>query len=219
MPFNLERDALIASGLREENRIAKYHGKLGSLSKQFVAQGNMHSSVLIRARELFDWLWKDNSSRYLRQGNYRLNQVIDAQRKEGTSAVGNCQGLTLLYNCLLRRIGIKAKAVYLDNAFGKGPHVFTLLKTDNSTIDIENILPVGFDYKDHRSNPSRMIWSDRDLVADIYHSMGNELFEKGELLEAMQNYNKSLELNPLYERARLNKIILREKIKFMIILP
>jgi tetratricopeptide (TPR) repeat protein len=112
----------------------------------------------------------------------------------------------------LRRIGIEAEAVYLENAFDLGPHLFTLLKIDDSPIDIENILPGGFDYRDHRREPSRIIWDDRALVADIYHSVGNELFEKGEFSEALRNYDKALKLNPQYERAGLNKAILLDRI-------
>ncbi len=215
MPFDLEREALIASGLREENRIAEYLGKLCSLYKQFMSQECLPSFVLLRARHLFDWLWKDRPTRYRRQGNFRLNQVIDAQIKEGTPVVGNCLGLTLLYNCLLRGIDIKAEAVYLENAFGVGPHVLTSLTIDDSSIDIENILPGGFDYIGHRDAPSRQIWGDRELVADIYHSVGNELFERGEFSEALRNYNTALELNPQYERARVNKAILVDRINMV----
>ena len=213
MQFELEREALIASGIGEEDRIAEYLGKLRSLSKQFTAQESLPSSLLTRARRLFNWLWKDHPTRYRRQGNYRLNQVIDAQIQKGTPAVGNCLGLTLLYNCLLRKIGIKAEAVYLENAFGRGPHLLTLLRIDNSCIDVENILPDGFDYMGHRNKPSRAIWGDKELVADVYHSVGNELFEKGEFSEAMHNYNIALELNPQYERARLNKTVLLDRVK------
>ena len=212
MEFDLERQALIASDLRDENRITEYLGKLSSLSKQFIAQEKLPSSVLTRARGLFDWLWKERPTRYRHQGNFRLNQVIDAQINGSTPVVGNCLGLTLLYNCLLRRIGIKAEAIYLENAFDLGPHVLTSLTTDDSCIDIENILPGGFDYIGHKKEPSRILWGDRELVADIYHSLGNELFERGEFSKALRNYNTALELNPQYERARLNKIILLDRI-------
>lgn len=215
MQFDLERQALIASGLGEENRIAEYLGKLCSLSEQFVAQESLPSSALTRARGLFDWLWKNRPTRYRHQGNYRLNHVIDAQINEGTPTVGNCLGLTLLYNCLLRRIGIEAEAVYLENAFGLGPHLLTLLNIGDDSIDIENILPGGFDYMGHRNEPSRVIWGDRELVADIYHSVGNELFEKGEFPEALRTYNRSLKLNPHYERAILNKAIVLDRINML----
>ncbi len=108
---------------------------------------------------------------------------------------------------------MNANALYLENAFGIGPHVLTLLQTEASTIDIENILPDGFDYKGHLDDPSRMKWGDRELVADIYHSLGNELFLKGEWTEALEKYEMSLHLNPEYEKARLNKVILLDKLE------
>ena len=125
MTFDLERQALIASGLTEEKLINEYKGKLCLLSEQCIAQENMPSPVLTRAKHLFGWLWKERPNRYQPHGNYRLHHVIDVQIKGSTSAVGNCLGLTLLYNCLLSRIGIEAEAVYLENAFDRGPHVLT----------------------------------------------------------------------------------------------
>ncbi|NVL93151.1 MAG: tetratricopeptide repeat protein, partial [Desulfobacterales bacterium] len=93
-----------------------------------------------------------------------------------------------------------------------GPHVLTLLETGESVIDIENILPQGFDYKGHLKNPSRTIWGDRELVADIYHSRGNEYYEKGCYREALRSYDIAIKLNPRYESARLSKAIVLDRI-------
>ncbi len=212
MRFEFARQALIASGLGDENEIAEYLSRLFSLSEGFKAYEDTPSQVFERARRLFDWLWKDNPARYRSQGNFRLNRVIDGQVKGGGVAVGNCLGLTLLYNCLLRNIGIRADALYLEKAFDQSPHLLTSLKTDKIRIDIENILPEGFDYRGHRDEPSRTIWNDRELVADIYHSAGNELFMEGKFQEALANYEKALDLNPRYERAILNRAILLDRI-------
>lgn len=165
-----------------------------------------------KARALFTWLWIKKPDRYKPQGNFKLSEVIDAQTSKDRHIVGNCLGLTLLYNCLLRRMKIEAGALYLENAFGIGPHVLTLLSTKESLIDIENILPDGFDYKGHLSNPSRKRWGDRELVADIYHGLGNEFFEKGDWNKALRSYDRAIRLNPQYEKAHLNKAILLEKI-------
>lgn len=106
-----------------------------------------------------------------------------------------------------------AGALYLDNAFGIGPHVLTTLQTERSMIDIENIFPEGFDYKGHLNHPSRTRWGDKDLVADIYHSLGNEFFSKGEFIKALENYDIAIDLNPQYEKAHVNKAILLDKMK------
>lgn len=96
----------------------------------------------------------------------------------------------------------------MENAFGIGSHVLTLVKTEGFLIDVENILPDGFDFKGHLANPSRIRWGDRELVADIYHSLGNEFFKKGRFIEALNNYDRAIKLNPQYEKAHLNKAIL-----------
>jgi tetratricopeptide (TPR) repeat protein len=161
-----------------------------------------------KARSLFTWLWIEKPTRYKSHGPFRLGEVADAQLSEEHQTVGNCLGLTLLYNCLLRRIGIEAEALYLENAFGIGPHVLTLVKTEGFLIDVENILTDGFDFKGHLANPSRIRWGDRELVADIYHSLGNEFFKKERFIEALNHYDRAIQLNPQYEKAHLNKAIL-----------
>jgi tetratricopeptide (TPR) repeat protein len=108
-------------------------------------------------------------------------------------------------------MGIFSEALYIENAFGRGSHVLTLLAVENSLIEVENILPDGFDYKGHLDNPSRVRWGEKELVADIYHSVGNELFFKGAYMEALRNYDKALYLNPRYEKARMNRLILLDK--------
>jgi len=73
-------------------------------------------------------------------------------------------------------------------------------------------LPDGFDYRGHRVQRERIRWGDRELIADIYHSVANELFEKGDFVEALKNYDMAIRFNPQYEKARLNKEILLDKL-------
>jgi tetratricopeptide (TPR) repeat protein len=211
--FDLEREAFKASEIKEKNELAEYSSKLEDLLRQSLHQTIPASAPLTQAKALFLWLWKEKPARYEYHGCYRLNNVIDAQLSAESQAVGNCLGLTVLYNCLLRRMGIVAEAVYLENAFGMGPHVLTTVPMEGSLIDVENILRQGFDYQGHLDDRSRIRWKDRELVADIYHSAGNEFFSKGEFLKALENYDIALRLNPRYEKARLNKAILLDKMK------
>jgi tetratricopeptide (TPR) repeat protein len=213
MVFDLEKEALTASGLRDEDLIRDYLEKLDSLSRQFSPGEELGFSLLIRAKKLFEALWKDKPNRYQPHGRFRLNEVVDAQLSKENRAVGNCLGLTLLTNCLLKKMGIETEALYLENAFGISPHVLTFLRIDDFTIDVENILPEGFDYKGHKQNPSRLIWESKELVADIYQSRGTDLFEKGELGEALRNYDMALNLNPRYEKVELNRAILLDQMK------
>jgi tetratricopeptide (TPR) repeat protein len=211
--FNLGKESLLASGLREDERIYQYMQKLEDLFQQFINSITLPSDLVTKAEALFKWLWIEKPARYKPHGNFKLNDVIDAQLSKDTQTVGNCLGLTVLYNCLLKKIGIYAEALYLENGFEMGPHVLTVLKTEEFLIDIENILQEGFNYKGHLDDPSRTRWGDRELVADIYHSFGNELFSKGELIKALENYEMTLHLNPRYEKAHLNKVIVLDKIK------
>jgi tetratricopeptide (TPR) repeat protein len=214
----LEKEALSASGIREKNKIDKYINKLDHLCQEFIHEvlppSEPHpSDPIIRAKMLFDWLWKEKPARYKPQGSFKLGDVIDAQLDSGAQTVGNCLGLTTLYNCLLRRMDIVAEALYLEDAFGMGPHVLTRLQTRESTIDIENMLSDGYDYKGHHHHPSRTEWGDKELVADIHHSMGNDFFSKGEWVKALENYDRAIYLNPQYEKAHINKAVLIDKMK------
>ncbi len=213
MMFDLEKEALIASGIKDDDQIRGYLERLRYLHEQFTSWIALSQDPLTRAKQLFDWLWTVKPSRYQLHGNYKLSDVIDGQMSKKTKAVGNCLGLTLLYNCLLRRIGLEPEALYLENAFGIGPHVLTLLQTKNAMIDIENILGDGFDYKGHINAPTRTVWGDKELVADVYHSQGNEFFEKGKFSEALKNYKMAITLNPQYDKAHFNVAILLDKMR------
>jgi tetratricopeptide (TPR) repeat protein len=210
--FDLEKEALLASGVNGKDELAIYENRLHLVLQQFLSEISQVPDPLREARDLFTWLWTEKPTRYEPRGQFRLSDVIDAQLRKGDRPVGNCLGLTVLYNCLLRRVGVLADALYLDNAFGIGPHVLTLLQVGKSMIDIENILSDGFNYKGHLEDPSRTRWGDKELVADIYHSSGNEYFEKRKLNEALINYEMAIKLNPQYEKAHLNKVILLQEI-------
>jgi hypothetical protein len=212
MTFDFEKEALIASGIKGANRLDEYVAKLDLLHQKASPAMSSIRGLVSRAGALFDWLWTEKPARYKRGHTYSLNEAIDAQMSDENQPVGNCLGLTLLYSCLLRRMGINAEALYLEDAFGTGPHVLTVLRAEGSSIDVENIVPDGFDYKGHLHNPSRTRWRNRQLVADIYHSQGNERFEKGEFIGALNFYDMAIHLNPKYEKAHLNRAIVLAEI-------
>lgn len=213
MRFDFKKQALIASGLKGGSRLAAALDQLECLFQQFLHYDNASLSIQTRAKNLFDWLWKQKPGRYRPNSNYRLDRVIEAQSTDGNHAVGNCLGLTLLYNSLVEMIGIQAEALHLQNGFGRGPHVLTLLKIGDDILHIENILAQGFDYKAHLHDPSAERWGPKELVADVYHSTGNSLFFKGEFSKALKNYQKALKLNPHYESARLNIAIVKDRLR------
>jgi len=210
-PFDLELEAFRASGVGDRY-IAHYQHLFNELQRTLLDQVILSDDPFMRAKQVFDWLWQEKPNRYQPKSHYKLSDMIETQLSKENRAVGNCLGLTILYNCFLRRIGVHVKALQLEYAFGIGPHVLSLLPGGYSDLHIENILKQGFDYKGHLNNPSGTKWGDREIVADIYHSVGNQLFEKGDLMGALRNYEKAVSLNPDYEKALLNKAILVDKL-------
>ena len=183
--FDLENEALIASGLIIEKERSLYKQRLDGLLASFLNKTGKEVDPREGAEKLFRWLWKDRPDRYRRNGPFLLNRVIDAQASTENQPVGNCLGLTLLYNCLLKRLGVRTDALYLERAFDLAPHVLTIIKVNDASIDVENIFSTGFDYKGHLDNTGGIQWGDRELVADIYHSLGNESFERERFREAL----------------------------------
>lgn len=202
--FDLAEAALIASGVRSRQQREAYLARLSELAGEIAGEVPVGDAIA-RARTLFHWLWCGKPHRYKPGGEFRLNRVLRNQLSPGKVEVGNCLGLTLLYNCLAQRLGLEVKAVYLEQAFEGRPHVFSLLLVGERTIDIENILPEGFDYRGHRDNPGRQVWGDRGLVADVYLSRGNEFFQQGKPARAVVFYSKAIRLNPRYSKAYLNR--------------
>jgi len=212
MSFDFEKEALRASGVSGEKQVAGYKHKLGSLQGDFVRHMKPCLDSLSKARALFDWLWITKPTRYQQGAPFRLNKVIDAQVRKENCVVGNCLGLTLLYNSLARRLNLEVAALYLEHAFGRAPHVLTILEAGDLRFDIEHSLPEGFNYKGHLDSPVRERWGERELIADIYHSRANECYETGAYRDALKYYERTIDLNPRYEKALLNKAIVWDKI-------
>jgi tetratricopeptide (TPR) repeat protein len=198
--------ALVASGVNAREELDTYLSKITMLC-QCIESDIAAENELEKAEALFNWLWEKKHNRSERQGNFKFTEVIDAQLDPQVEKVGNCLGLTVLYNVLARRLGLKTKAIHVEDAFGQGPHVFSILYTGQAAIDIENIFPNGFDFKGHLNNPHRTVWGDIELIADIFHSTGNTYFEQRELEEAVLSYSKAIKLNPNYTRAYLNRAL------------
>lgn len=202
--FDLAAQSLAASGCRGARRrscLARLDGLAEAIGQDLPGPP---ADAKARAKALFLWLWRSKPQRYQPGGPARLDQVLDAQLASGPGPVGNCLGLTLLYNALAPRLGLRARAIYLPEAFGRGPHVLSLLDLGEATLDVENILPHGFDYPGHRVSPGRETWGDRELVADLYVRVGNEAFEEGDPEEALRCYRMARRLNPQYLPAQAN---------------
>ncbi len=222
--IDLVQGALLASGVKTGQEFNRYLAKVDRLCQRIadtLCELLGKGSDWEKAKGIFDWLWRAKPHRYEYGGSFRLTQVLDAQLGEKgrgveggeSEKVGNCLGLTILYNVLAQRFGLMVGAAHLEDAFGLGPHLFTVLYTGGRTIDIENIFPDGFDYRGHRVTLQRGVggeskreeWGSRELIADIYHSVANEFFALGKWERAIENYDKAITLHPKYTRAYLNK--------------
>lgn len=205
--IDLAQGVLLASGVETMKELNCYLEKIDRLCQRIddvlgstLERGNDRE----KARGVFQWLWQMKPTRYAYAGSFRLSEVLDAQLGD-IEKVGNCLGLTVLYNVLARRFGLGVKAAHLEDAFGRGSHLFTVLYAGEITIDIENIFPDGFDYRGHPGTEQREEWGDRELIADIYQSVGNDLFASGKLERSIESYDRALMLHPGYSRAHLNK--------------
>jgi tetratricopeptide (TPR) repeat protein len=198
---------LIASGVKTVEEFNRYLAMIDLLYQRI---SDALSDLLEigddskKAEGIFNWLWQVKPHRYEYRGSFRLTEVLEAQLGEtgrgvedrGSGIVGNCLGLTLLYNVLARRFGLMVGAVHVEDAFGLGPHLFTVLYTGDRIIDVENIVPHGFDYRGHSDVGEREEWGDRELIADIYHSVANYFFLSGEWECAIESYDKAIMLHP-----------------------
>lgn len=202
--LDLARGALVASGARNQAELERYMSRMESLCQQLPSAVRAGGTAS-KARSLFDWLWTTKAGRNESGGSFRLTQVVDAQVDSSAAKVGNCLGLTLLYNVLAQRVGLDVQAVYLEAVAGRLSHVISMLVSGQKRIDIDNIFPDGFDTKDYLDSSLRVEWGDAELIADVYHSIGWELHEKGKLEDAVVNYSKAIWLNPKYVKAYLNR--------------
>jgi len=170
LSMSLPQAAFIASGVNS-SQLQEYMKKFYDMITDLRDRVKRHDQVK-DAEIIFNWLWKKNPYRYELEGHFRFTQVVDAHLDE-TERVGNCLGLTMLYNSLAQELNLSIKAAHLDNFMGR-PHVFSILYTEMSMIPIENIFTDGFDYDPHKHNPQLVEWANIHLIADLYNSRANE---------------------------------------------
>lgn len=138
--ISLVEAALVASGAVTETDMKHYLSLFTKVERQ-IGQDMPREDEVTRARYLFRWLWQTKPRHYLPGGHFRLTKVLQAQLAHAPGPVGNCLGLTVLYDSLAQRLGLSVAAIHLERAFHGAPHVFSLLLARERPLDIENILP------------------------------------------------------------------------------
>ncbi|MBI2867480.1 MAG: hypothetical protein HYX97_03990 [Chloroflexi bacterium] len=205
MRDDLAMAALAASGVLDRREREAAIARLEALSRNAHAHMEMEGrDALHTAEAMFRWLWLTKPVRYQPGGPYQLQTVVKRQVEWRQKTVGNCLGLTVLYNALLQRLGLRVEAVYAPDAARQGPHVFSRLRLDGRRLDIDSSVPFGFGTARFMHAKDRVVWDNQALVAEIYASRGNEALNAGDAALAVRCYRKSLALHPGHPMVGLN---------------
>lgn len=135
--FDLANAGLIASGIRDKGGLDFYLDKFNGLVLSIAADSRVSSAEtdVKKAQAVFDWLWESKPKRD--DSASRLTDALDNQLSN-REQVGDCMGLTLLYNSICQRLGISMKAVWTVR------HIYSAMDTEKGIIPVENTMRYGF---------------------------------------------------------------------------
>jgi tetratricopeptide (TPR) repeat protein len=183
-----------------EAKIAEYIEKFDRLYMgyvQYKIDNNLHPSNKFQEIECLNkYLWKNGHLWRAVEQAFMLDKVIDNQLayladKYGRVEVGNCEGLTMLFNIMAVRAGIPAQSVFILG------HIFSLYESRV----IENTVSTG--------NNSKVFSKDNVVsaykgIAASFYNIGFELSKKKEYDKAILAYEKAILLHPKYTSAYIN---------------
>ncbi len=210
---DLERALLIASGLKTEDEVAEYVGKIDTLQEQFWDEiAPKRPDPFDLSVMLFDFLWRGKEERYCL--NYLLTNAIDAQLSEDENqGVGSCLGLTTLYSVLGLREGLDLSILASgSNALSfLRNHVLSLLRVDGVSYAIENAGYCEFEFlsKKYAHFKEQPVNS---LIRIFFFSNGVTKAELGDFEAAIDYYNKTIEIDPNSSDAYNNRGIAKERL-------
>lgn len=202
---SLEKALLVLSGLKTEEEIRSYQGKIDeifarflkkcdekSLSRQSKLPLYLHRLV---AKCLFEYLWDSKPKRF---GEYfLLTDVVDAQFDSDIDhLVGTCVGLTSLYSVLALRAGLNL-SLLVDSA-----HLLNRLRVGEQTTDIDHTDPQGFGC---RNCEDFLEFPLLTLTANVLNSRGLRNERDGRFAAARADYQKAILVNPKYANAYNNR--------------
>jgi tetratricopeptide (TPR) repeat protein len=202
---SLERGLLIISGLKTEEGIGEYVGKLDLIQHGFIERLKSKSSVSLatlrkylvssKARFLFEYLWSTKPRRC--NSNFLLTDVVDAQlNTDSNEKVGSCVGLTSLYTVLGAREGLNLTILV------SGSHILNRLRVGESTYSIDHTDPLGFDCE--VSGKNFFEYPAIGLLANVLNSRGIAKERLDDLEGAEEDYDAAIQLNPRYGNAYNN---------------
>jgi len=137
--FDLAEAFFIASGIRDERELASYMQKFEGLCSTISEDPKVKSASnkVEKAKAIFDWLWESKPDRY--NSCNKLTDALDNQLSKEKKSVGDCGGLTSLYNSICQRFGISVLSVHAAE------HIYSVLTMDDGNLlVIENTNKDGF---------------------------------------------------------------------------
>ena len=210
---SLERGLLIISRLQREDEIEEYVDKIDQIHAGFRKRLESKSPLSLEstlnymtssvAKWLFEYLWNTKPKRC--NGNFLLTDVIDAQLNPDINLkVGSCVGLTSLYTVLGLRESLDLTILVSDS------HIVNRLKIDSAHFcNIDNTDPLGFDC--HIKEEEFFEYPPVKLIANVLNSRGMALERTENLVEAKEDFEKAIEINPAYANAYNNRGNIKSK--------
>jgi tetratricopeptide (TPR) repeat protein len=202
---SLERAWLVLSGLKTSEAVRSYEHKIEDIFGRFLTKCKwmdfslyskpppyLHREI---ARCLSEYLWTSKPRRF--GESFLLADVVDAQLDPNVDRpVGTCIGLTALFSVLGLRAGLNMSLLVNSD------HLLSRLRVGYQTIDIDQTDPLGFDCRSSEEFRELPLWT---LTANVLNSRGLEHERGGRFQAARADYQKAIEVNPLYANAYNNR--------------
>lgn len=201
--------ALVASGVRQPERIQRYEARLKQLADQLRSSVPADRPPQQLAQDLLQFM-----HRRVLTGGYQLESTSLATAiDEGRF---NCVSSSVLFNCLAESLGISAVGLEVPG------HAMSRLLLASGSIDVETTCPAWFQMKSEPIRRAALVAqtlgrplpplstrharevSPVELVATIYYNRGVDLLAENRFAEAVAANAKALRLDPASTTARGN---------------
>lgn len=194
--FDLVKSAFIASGIKDRGKLKFYLERFNdlclkiSLDKRFITA----TTDVGKGQAIADYLWDGKPNRAERSndefGTWRLSEVLDNQLSD-QEVVGNCVGLSVLYNSIANQLGLVTSFVETDN------HTYTILESNKDRTVVENTVNERIGIRKLRGR----IISDQKLIKKLLLRSAIYCERQGDYQAAFEYEKTKLMINPNRENA------------------
>ena len=140
--LTLAEAALIASGMRDEKELSLYLGKFEKLSSKLdsylIRRGIELADGYAKAEAIHNFLWYIKPAKYNKR-IYKFSDAVDNALDRCERRIGSCIALTLLYNALAERQGLKTALLVSQE------HMMAIVKLEKQEVVVEHGSVYGFD--------------------------------------------------------------------------